>query len=62
MKELKQVVTQYAIDELIEKRIIVQFSENEMNNQIIVNYDSLSIEQKSIFDQYQSLCQILMES
>jgi hypothetical protein len=62
MKELKQSVNQYNIDELVPKRLIIQFKENEIDNQIIVNYDSLSDEQKAIFDQYQSLCNILMQS
>lgn len=62
MKELKQAVTQYNIDEFVPKRVIVQFSENSEDAQVIVEYDSLSTEQKSIFDSYEELCVILMNS
>jgi len=61
-KELKQSVTQYNIDEFVPKRVIVQFTENEQENQIIVDYDSLTADEKIIFDNYQILCEILMNS
>lgn len=61
-KELKQSVTQYNIDESVPKRVIVQFTENEQENQVIVNYDSLTADEKIIFDNYQILCEILMNS
>ncbi len=62
MKELKQAVTQYNIDEFVPKRVIVQFSENSEDSQVIVQYDSLTTEQKAIFDSYEELCVTLMNS
>jgi len=62
MKELKQAVTQYNIDEFVPKRVIVQFSENSEDAQVIVEYNSLTTEQKAIFDSYEELCVILMNS
>jgi hypothetical protein len=62
MKELKQSVTQYNIDEFVPKRVIVQFSENSEDAQVIVEYSSLTTEQKAIFDSYEELCVTLMNS
>jgi hypothetical protein len=61
-KELKQSVTQYNIDEFVPKRVIVQFIENEQENQVIVDYNSLTEDEKIIFDNYQILCETLMNS
>ncbi len=61
-KELKQTVTQYNIDEFVPKRVIVQFTEDGQESQVIVDYNSLTADEKIIFDNYQIFCETLMNS
>jgi len=53
-KEIKQNVVQFDLLS-VPPRMIVQFIENDEENQIIVNYSDLSDDEKNIFDLFKNL-------
>jgi len=53
-KEIKQNVVQFDLLS-VPPRMIVQFIENDEENQIIVNYSDLSDDEKNIFDSFKNL-------
>ena len=64
-KVLKQTVVQDSIDDVfggIPKRIIVQWKEDTDNSeaQKIVDYDSMTVEAKAIYDTFVQLCEVYM--
>lgn len=59
-KELKQVVTQVN-ESLIQKRSIIQFTENSVGEeQVIINYADMTAEEQAIFDAYIVMCETIM--
>lgn len=56
---LKQSFIQIGIP-AIPKRIIIQYTNNEEDQQAVINYEDLTAEQKTIFDSYKSLCETLI--
>jgi len=62
-KTLKQTVSQFDL-EGIGKRMLVQYQESEQQefqfSQNIVEYSSLTTEEKAVFDAFQNLCESKM--
>ena len=56
---LKQSFIQVGIPQ-IPKRIIIQYDSEKEEKQKLVNYDDLTMEQKSIFDSFEELSKLLI--
>ena len=56
---LKQSFIQIGIPE-IPKRIIVQYTNNEEDKQVVINYEDLTVEQKTIFDSFEQMSESLI--
>jgi len=63
-KELKQTVAQDNIDEIVPKRIIVQFRDSDTGeeDQKIVNYEDMTVESKAIYDTFIQMCEVYMNN
>ena len=66
-KVLKQTVVQDSIDDVfggIPKRIIVQWKDDADNSedQKIVEYDSMTTEEKAIYDTFIKMCEVYMNA
>jgi hypothetical protein len=64
MNKLNQSVTQYDILDNLPKRIIIQFVDTETGEkkQVLVNFDDLTADQKTIFESYETLCEELLNA
>jgi len=56
---LKQSFIQIGIP-AIPKRIIIQYTNNEEDQQAVINYEDLTAEQKTIFDSFEQLSESLI--
>lgn len=63
-KELKQTVAQDNIDQIVPKRIIVQFRDSDTGeeDQKIVNYEDMTVESKAIYDTFIQMCEVYMNN
>jgi len=65
-KELIQVVTQDSQTGPlggIPKRIIIQWQDTENgDDQVIINYDSMTVESKAIYDTFIQMCEVYMNA
>lgn len=61
MNTIKQTVVQYNLDG-VPQRMIVQYTNDQSEDtQVIINYDSLTAEEKATFDAFKTLSESKMQ-
>lgn len=61
MNTIKQTVVQYNLDG-VPQRMIVQYTNDQSEDtQVIINYDSLTAEEKETFDAFKTLSESKMQ-
>jgi len=61
MNTIKQTVVQYNLDG-VPQRMIVQYTDDQSEDtQVIINYDSLTAEEKATFDAFKTLSESKMQ-
>ena len=58
MNEVLQTIQQLNI-ESVNERLIIQYSNEQTQDQKIIDYNSLTDEEKAIFDSFKTLCNTL---